>query len=77
MTSGSSLEIVGWPRSIEVFHIVRAYSGVFIVMRWLVLQKVLELTALWSQLCFTAKCPWQLVRMGWLVPYSYLGPMTV
>jgi hypothetical protein len=47
------------------------------VMRWMVLEKVLKVVALWGWLCFTAKSPWRSVRMGWLAPYSYLGPMAV
>jgi hypothetical protein len=57
MTSGSSLEIVGWPRSAGGFHSVWACSGVFTVMRWIVLEKVPEVTTLWGQLCFIAKSP--------------------
>jgi hypothetical protein len=77
MTNGSSLEIVGWPRSVGGFYGVRAYSRVFTVMSWMVLEKVLEVAALWGQLCFTAKSPWRPVRTGWLAPYSYLGPMAI
>jgi hypothetical protein len=40
MTSGSSLEIVGLPRSVGGFHSVWAYSRVFMVLRWTVLEKV-------------------------------------
>jgi hypothetical protein len=32
MTSGSSLEIVGWPRSVGGFHSVWACSGVFLAL---------------------------------------------
>jgi hypothetical protein len=42
MTSGSSLEIVGWPRSIGGFYGVQACSVVFMVMRWIVLKKAPE-----------------------------------
>jgi hypothetical protein len=48
MTSGSSLEIVGWPRLVGGLHSVRAYSGVFTMMRWTVLEKVHEVVALWG-----------------------------
>jgi hypothetical protein len=58
MISGSSLEIVDWLRSVGGFHGVQACSGVLMVMRWLVLEKVPEIAALWGQLCFTAKSPW-------------------
>jgi hypothetical protein len=75
MTSGSSLEIVSLKRSVGCFHGVRAYSGVFMVMWWTVLENVPNVAAMWGRLCFTAKSPWWPVRMGWLAPYSYLGPM--
>jgi hypothetical protein len=77
MTSGSSLEIVSLPRSVGGFHNVWAYSRVFMVLRWTVLEKVPEVAALWGRLCFSAKSPWRPVRMSWLAPYSYLGPMTL
>jgi hypothetical protein len=77
MTNGSSLEIVGWPRLVGGLHSVRAYSGVFTMMRWTVLEKVPKVVALWGQLCFIAKSPWRPVRMGWLAPYSHLGPMAI
>jgi hypothetical protein len=48
MTNGSSLEIVGWPRLVGGLHSVRAYSGVFTMMRWTVLEKVPEVVALWA-----------------------------
>jgi hypothetical protein len=77
MTSGSRLEMIDSPKSVGGFHGVRTCSGVFMVMRWMVLEKVPEIAALWGRLGFTAKSPWQSVRMGWLAPYSYLGPMVV
>jgi hypothetical protein len=48
MTSGSSLEIVGWPSLVGVFHGVQACYGVFMVMRWTVLEKVPEVATLWG-----------------------------
>jgi hypothetical protein len=48
MTSGSTLEIVGWPRSVGGFHGVRACSEVFMVMRLMVLEKVPEVATLWG-----------------------------
>jgi hypothetical protein len=77
MTNGSSLETVGWSSSVGGFHGVQAYFGFFTVMRWTTLEKVPEVAALWGQLCFTAMSPWRPVRIGWLAPYSYLGPMDV
>jgi hypothetical protein len=74
MTSGFSLEIVGLSRLVGGFHDVRACSGVFIVMRWMVLEKVLEVATLWGRLCFTAKSPWQLMRTCWLVPTLTWSP---
>jgi hypothetical protein len=41
MTSGSIVEMVGLPKSVGGFHSVWAYSGVFLVMRWTILEKVL------------------------------------
>jgi hypothetical protein len=64
MTSGPRLEMVGSPRLVRSFHGVRACSGVFMVMRWTVLEKVSEIDALWGWLCFPAKSPWRSVRMG-------------
>jgi hypothetical protein len=75
MTSGSILEIVSLKRSVGGFHGVRAYSGVFMVMWWMVLENVPKVAAMSGRLCFTAKSPWWPVRMGWLAPYSYLRPM--
>jgi hypothetical protein len=46
MTSGSRLETVGSSRSLGVFHDVRAYSGVFPVMRWTMIEKVAGVAAL-------------------------------
>jgi hypothetical protein len=42
MTSGSRLEMVGSSRSVRGFHGGRACSGVFLVMRWTMLENVLE-----------------------------------
>jgi hypothetical protein len=68
MTSGFSLEIVCWPRSVGGFHGVQDYYGVFTVMRWMVPEKVPDVIVLWGQLCFTAKSAWQPGRIGWLPP---------
>jgi hypothetical protein len=40
MTSGSRLQMVSLPRSVGGFLYVRAYSGVFLPMRWMMLEKV-------------------------------------
>jgi hypothetical protein len=48
MTSGSRHEIVGLSRSIGVFDSVWAYSGVLPVMRWVMIEKVSGITALWA-----------------------------
>jgi hypothetical protein len=40
MANGSKLEMVDSPRSVGGFHGVRASSGVFLAMRWMMLQKV-------------------------------------
>jgi hypothetical protein len=77
MTSGSRLEIVSSSRLVGVFHGVRASSGVFVAMRWMMIEKVLGVTALWDQVCFGAKSLWQLVWTGYLVPYSDLGPTVI
>jgi hypothetical protein len=44
--------MVGSPRSVGVFHGVWAYSGVFLAMRWTMLEKVLGVDDLWDRLCF-------------------------
>jgi hypothetical protein len=46
MASGSICEIVGSLRSVGAFHGVWAYSGVFLVMRWMMLEKVPGVTTL-------------------------------
>jgi hypothetical protein len=40
MTSGSRLEIVNSSKSVGIFHDVRACSGDFLVMRWMMIEKV-------------------------------------
>jgi hypothetical protein len=73
MTSGSKLEKISLLRSVGGFHGVQVCSGVFLVMRWMMLEKVLVVAALRGWLCFVAKSSWQAVWMGWLAPYPYLG----
>jgi hypothetical protein len=73
MTSGSICEIVGWSRSVGGFHGVRACSGVFLMMRWIVIKKIPRVAAMWGWLCFAAKSLWWLVWMGCLAPYFDLG----
>jgi hypothetical protein len=46
MTSGSICEIVSSLRLVGGFHGVRAYFGVFLAMRWLMLEKVPGVAAL-------------------------------
>jgi hypothetical protein len=58
MTSGSKLEMVSLPRSVGGFHVVRACSGVFLTMRWMMLDKVPGVAALCDRLCFTTKFLW-------------------
>jgi hypothetical protein len=55
MTSGSKFEIVSSPRSVGVFHGVWACSVVFLVMRWMKIEKIPRVTTLWGQLCFADK----------------------
>jgi hypothetical protein len=77
MTSGSRLEMVSSPRSVGGFHNVRACSGVFLAIRWAMLELVLGVTTLRDMLCFTAKFLWWPIWAGYLVPYSDLGPVVV
>jgi hypothetical protein len=49
MTNGSICEIVGSSRLVGGFHGVWAYSGVFLVMRWTMLEKVPGVAALWAR----------------------------
>jgi hypothetical protein len=58
MTSGFRLEIVSLPRSVGVFHGVRDYSGVFLMMRWMMIKKVPGVAALWGRLFFASKSLW-------------------
>jgi hypothetical protein len=58
MASGSRFEMVSSPGSVGGFHGVRAYSGVFLVMRWTMLKKVPRVAALWVQPDFVAKFLW-------------------
>jgi hypothetical protein len=55
MTGGCRLEMVSSPRSVGGFHGVRAYSRVFLVMRWVMLEKVHQVTALQGQSSLEAK----------------------
>jgi hypothetical protein len=73
MISGYRLEIVGSSRSVGVFHGVQACSGDFLVMRWMMIERVPGVATLWGQLCFTAKCLWRSVWTCYLAPYSDLG----
>jgi hypothetical protein len=67
MTSGSRLEMVGSLRSVGGFHGVQACSRVFLAMRWMMLDKLSGVTALWDRLCFGAKFLWWLIWMGCFV----------
>jgi hypothetical protein len=58
MTSRSRLEMVSLPRLVGSFHVVRASSGVFLRMMWMMLEKVLGVAALWDRLCFASKFLW-------------------
>jgi hypothetical protein len=55
MTSGSICEIVSSLRLVGGFHGVRAYFGVFLAMRWLMLEKVPGVGALWAQPSLVAR----------------------
>jgi hypothetical protein len=55
MTSGSRHDMVSSLRLVGGFHDVRTCSGVFLVMRWMMLEKVLGVTALRAQLSSKAK----------------------
>jgi hypothetical protein len=77
MTSRSRLKMVGSSRSVGGFHGVRACSGVFLAMRWTMLEKVLGVTALSDRLCFTAMFLLWPIWMGCLVLNSDLGPAVV
>jgi hypothetical protein len=77
MTSGFRLEIDGSSRLVGGFHNVWACSRVFLVMRWMILEKVLGVAALWDQLCFAAKFLWWPIWMGYLVPYFDQGPVVI
>jgi hypothetical protein len=77
MTSGSRLEIVDSSRSIGVFHGVRACSGVFLAMRWMIIEKVPRVAALSGRLCFAAKSLWWPVWTCCLAPYFDLGPTLI
>jgi hypothetical protein len=48
-------EMVGSLRSVGGFHGVRAYSVVFLAMRWMMLENVPGVTALWARLSLEAK----------------------
>jgi hypothetical protein len=55
MTSGSRHDMVSSPRLVGGFHDVQTCSGVFLVMRWMMFEKVSGVTALWAQLSSEAK----------------------
>jgi hypothetical protein len=76
MTSGSRLEIVGLLRSVRVFHGVQACSGVFLAMRWTMIEKVPRVAALWGRLYFAAKSLWWPVWTGCLAPTLTWGPQS-
>jgi hypothetical protein len=59
------------------FHGLLVCSGVFLMLRWMMLQMVLGVTASWGQPCIVAKSSWGSVGMGWIAPYSDLWPATV
>jgi hypothetical protein len=69
--------MVGLPRLVGGFHGIRACFGVFLTMMWMMLEKVSGVTTLWDWLCFTAKFLWWPIWMGYLVPYSDLGPAVI
>jgi hypothetical protein len=77
MTGGSRLETISSSRSVGVFHVVWACPRVFPVMRWMMIEKVPRVTALWGRLCFAAKSLWWSVRTGCPAPYSDLGPTII
>jgi hypothetical protein len=58
MTSGFRLEIVGSSRLVGVFYGVWACHGVFLAMRWMIIEKFPVVVALWGRLCFAAKSLW-------------------
>jgi hypothetical protein len=55
MTGGSRLEIVSSSRSVGVFYGVLTYHGVFLAMRWMIIENFPGVVALWGWLCFAAK----------------------
>jgi hypothetical protein len=77
MASGSRLEVVDSARSVGVFYGVQAYSGVFPVMRWMMIKKVPGVTVLWGRFCFVAKSLWQQIWIVCLATYSNLGPTII
>jgi hypothetical protein len=77
MIIGPKLEIVDSSSSVGGFHGVRACSGVFSAMRWMMIERIHGVAALWGWLCFTVKSLWWLVWMGCLTPYSDLGPIVI
>jgi hypothetical protein len=56
------------------FHDLLIYSGVFLAMRWMILEKAPGVAALRDQPCLDAKSLRWSIWMGWLAPYSNLGP---
>jgi hypothetical protein len=56
------------------FHDLLIYSGVFLAMRWMMLEKAPGVAALRDQPCLDAKSLRWSIWMGWLAPYSNLGP---
>jgi hypothetical protein len=50
---------------------------VFLMQRWMMLEKVIGVTASWGWPCLVAKSPWGSIWIGWLAPYSDMWPMAV
>jgi hypothetical protein len=46
------------------FHGLLVSSGVFLVPRWMVLEKVLGVAASWGQPCLAAKSSWWSIWIG-------------
>jgi hypothetical protein len=69
---GGRLDEVSWG-----FHGLLICSGVFLMPRWTMLEKVLGVAASWGRPYLVAKSSWGSVGTGWLAPYSDLWPTTV
>jgi hypothetical protein len=59
------------------FHGLLVYSRVFLVPRGTVLEKAHGVAISWGWPCLVAKSSWALIWMGWLAPYSDLGPTAI